>query len=86
MKEYFKITETFKLIEIAKEQDSKEETITKNYINHLSTNINLMRESAKFERGEIIKEINDLQKQVVRDSDSYVILNKLKDLISGASE
>ena len=84
--EYFKIKDTLSLIKIAKENNSPEETITKNYVNYLSTNVNLMRESAKFERSRIVKKIDDLQKQVVRDSASYEVLNKLKAVLSGGSE
>ena len=47
-KEYWKIEDTLKAIQIAKEEGSQEETITKNRINHLSTNVNLMREAQKF--------------------------------------
>ena len=59
MSEYFKIEETLKLIKIAKENNSQKETITKNYINHLSKNINLMRESANFEKRRILQIIKD---------------------------
>ena len=69
--EYWKITDTLKLIKIAKE-DKKEgnsATITKNYIDHLSTNVNLMKEGQKFgekkKLAEVGKVIDDVL--IIRD-------------------
>ena len=55
-KEYWKITDTLKLIQIAKENKEQDETITKNRINHLSTNVNLMRESQEFGKEKTLAE------------------------------
>lgn len=57
--EYWKITDTLKLIKIAK-VESKGETITKDYINHLSTTVNLMREAQSFKQKEMIEKIDKL--------------------------
>ncbi len=68
MKEYFKIEETLKIIKISKEEGSQEETITKNRINHLSTNVNLMREAQRFgekqTKEEIIEKIEKVKVKV----------------------
>ena len=100
--EYFKIKDTLSLIKIAKENNSPEETITKNYVNYLSTNVNLMRESAKFEKERILKIIEEWEKknQEVLTTDKlkkekiiiadYVKWDKIKELkqavLSGGSE
>lgn len=73
--EYWKIENTLKLIKIAKEERKNgvlgEMTITKDYINHLSTNMNLMREGQRFgekkKLEEVIKIINELPANVLND-------------------
>lgn len=76
--EYWKIVDTLKLIKIAKGNSSRE-TITKSYINHLSTNVNLMREAQSFAEKEIIDKIEkckiyeEVTKQMDRDGASPVI-------------
>lgn len=79
--EYFKIEDTLKLIKIAKE-DKKEgnsATITKDYIGHLSTNVNLMRESAEFEKKRILKLIEEYPP---KDNDRGWIEKAKRELIS----
>ena len=92
MKEYFKITETLKLIDIAKEESKQDETITKNRINHLSTNVNLMRESAKFEKDRILEEIDKWFKETTEklqgSEEDYLAVSRdeieeLKNVIRG---
>ena len=67
--EYWKIGDTLRLIQIAKE-DKKEgivvkTTITKDYINHLSTNVNLMREGQKFGEQKKLAEVGKVIDEVI---------------------
>lgn len=68
--EYWKIQDTLKLIEIAKDNGEQEETITHNRINHLSTNINLMREGQ--EHG-----LNLGKKEALKDELKFLELNPI---------
>ncbi len=84
-REYWKIIDTLRLIKIAKEDNKdgiiEKATITKDYINHLSTNINLMRESAEFTKKEIIKLIEEFLTPN-RKSKGYVEFRELEELLS----
>ena len=74
--EYWKIEDTLRLIKIAKEDKRKgvveKTTITKDYINHLSTNINLMREAGNFYAERTLAEVG---------KENEVFIKKLKEEI-----
>ena len=55
--EYWKIKDTLTMIQIKKNEGDQKETVTKNYIDHLSTNVNLMREGSEFGRKQALNEI-----------------------------
>ena len=74
--EYWKITESLKLIKIEKENKERS-TVTKDYINHLSTNVNLMREGQRFGEKKKLAEIMKVIDEELDSKKSKEIIDKL---------
>ena len=84
-KEHWKI-EIIRNLMKQMEEDGIKGSVTRSEKHDAERTIRFYSLGKGFERKRIVKEINDLQKQVVRDGSSYQILNELKAIVSGGSE